>query len=407
MASGQSSRRILHVLDHSLPVASGYSYRSRSIVTWQHRLGLVPAVLTSPKQGSERDGREVLDAIPHYRTGGAERGLPVVGELRLMARLARRIGRVAREERAEVIHAHSPVLNGLPALWAARRLGLGVVYEVRTFWEDAAVSHGTHAERSLRYRISRALESFVLRRADAVIAIGLGVRGEVQGRGVDPGRIAVVPNGVDREWLEPRPRAGALAERLGIGAGPIFGYVGSFSHYEGLPFLVDAMPDLAARIPGARLVIAGSGRDEGAVREAAAKAGASVMLLGRIPQEQVRDLYTLLDVLVLPRQRIRLTELVTPLKPLEAMAAGIPVLASDIGGHAEMIADGETGLLFKAESRDSLIEQATRVAADAGLRRHLSESGRHFVERERTWDRVVARYFPVYDAVAKRTGGRG
>ena len=183
----------------------------------------------------------------------------------------------------------------------------------------------------------------------------------------------------DREWLEPRPRAGALAERLGIGAGPVFGYVGSFSHYEGLPFLVDAMPDLAARIPGARLVIAGSGRDEGAVREAAAKAGASVMLLGRIPQEQVRDLYTLLDVLVLPRQRMRLTELVTPLKPLEAMAAGTPVLASDIGGHAEMIADGETGLLFKAESRDSLIEQATRVAADAGLRRHLSESGRHFV----------------------------
>ena len=401
------SRRILHVLDHSLPVASGYSYRSRSIVTWQQRLGLAPAVLTSPKHGSERDGREVLDSIPHYRTGGAGRGLPVVGELRLMARLARRIARVAREERTEVIHAHSPVLNGLPALWAARRLGVGVVYEVRTFWEDAAVSHGTHAERSLRYRISRALESYVVRRVDAVIAIGLGIRGEVQGRGVEAGRIAVVPNGVDREWLEPRPRATALAERLGIGAGPVFGYIGSFSHYEGLPFLVEVMPELAARIPGARLVIAGSGRDDGAVREAAAKAGAAVTLLGRIPQEQVRDLYTLLDVLVLPRQRMRLTELVTPLKPLEAMAAGTPVLASDIGGHAEMIADGETGLLFKAESRDSLIEQATRLAGDAALRRHLSENGRHFVERERTWDRVVARYQPVYDTVAGRAGGRG
>ncbi|MGH7299579.1 MAG: glycosyltransferase, partial [Candidatus Rokuibacteriota bacterium] len=311
--------RILHVLDHSLPVASGYSYRSRSIVTWQERLGLDPVVLTSPKHGSERDGREVLAGIPHYRTGRAGGRMPVVGELGLMAGLARRVVQVARQERVEVIHAHSPVLNGLPALWAARRLGLRLVYEVRTFWEDAAVSHGTHREASPRYRVSRALETFVLRRADTVVAIGRGIQGEVQARGVPTGRIAVVPNGVDSEWLEPRPRIEALAERLGIGEGPVLGYVGSFSHYEGLPFLVGAMPELAARIPGARLLIAGSGRDEGAVREAARKAGPMVSLLGRIPQEQVRDLYTLLDVLVLPRQRMRLTELVTPLKPLEAM----------------------------------------------------------------------------------------
>ncbi|MGH7299994.1 MAG: glycosyltransferase family 4 protein, partial [Candidatus Rokuibacteriota bacterium] len=130
-----------------------------------------------------------------------------------------------------------------------------------------------------------------------------------------------------------------------------------------------------------------------------------VSLLGRIPQEQVRDLYTLLDVLVLPRQRMRLTELVTPLKPLEAMAAGTPVLASDIGGHAEMIVDGHTGLLFKAESRDSLVEQAARLAGDAHLRKHLSENARHFIESERTWDRVVARYLPIYAGAASRSGG--
>jgi PEP-CTERM/exosortase A-associated glycosyltransferase len=321
-----------------------------------------------------------------------------------MARLAGRILRVAREVGAEAIHAHSPVLNALPALWAGRRLGVPVVYEVRTFWEDAAVSHGTHREGSLRYRLSRALEGFALRRVDAVIAIGRGIHGEVQARGVAADRIAIVPNGVDAEWLEPRQRAEDLARRVGAGAGPVFGYVGSFSLYEGLPFLISAMPDLAARIPGARLVIAGSGRDEDAVREAARRAGTAVTLLGRIPQEQVRDLYTVLDVLVLPRQRMRLTELVTPLKPLEAMAAGAAVLASDIGGHAEMIADGETGLLFKAESRESLVEQAARLAGDASLREHLRESGRRFVRSERTWDRVVARYLPVYSQAARRVG---
>lgn len=392
--------KVLHVLDHSLPVASGYSYRSRSIAVFQKRLGLEPVILTSPKQGSPRDDREVRDGIAHYRTGRAGGRLPFGREVRLMARLTRRIAQVAREEQVSVIHAHSPLLNGLPALWAARRLGVRVVYEVRTFWEDAAVNHGTFAEGSPRYRISRALESYLLKRADAVVAICGGIRTEVLSRGVAAERVAVVPNGVDPEWLERRARAETLATRFGLGQGPVFGYVGSFSHYEGLPFLVEAAPEFLERFPGSRLLIVGGGRDESQLREIVRRAGPSVVLTGRIPQDQVRDLYTLLDVLVLPRRRIRLTEMVTPLKPLEAMAAGTAVLASDIGGHSELIDDGETGVLFKAESRDSLVEQASRLAGQPDLRRRVVDNARRFVERERTWDRIVAGYLPVYRGAA-------
>lgn len=392
--------KILHVLDHSLPVASGYSYRSRSITVFQKRLGLQPVILTSPKQGGPRDDREVRDGIAHYRTGRSGGRLPFVREVLLMGRLARRIAQVAREEQVSVIHAHSPLLNGLPALWAARRLGVRVVYEVRTFWEDAAVTHGTFAEGSPRYRISRALETYLLKRADAVVAICAGIRTEVLSRGIAPERVTVVPNGVDPEWLERRPRAETLATRFGLGQGPVFGYVGSFSHYEGLPFLVEAAPELLERFPGSRLLIVGGGRDESQLREAVGRAGPSVVLTGRIPQDEVRDLYTLVDVLVLPRRRIRLTEMVTPLKPLEAMAAGTAVLASDIGGHSELIDDGETGVLFKAESRDSLVEQASRLAGQPDLRRHVADNARRFVQRERTWDRIVARYLPVYRGAA-------
>jgi PEP-CTERM/exosortase A-associated glycosyltransferase len=392
--------KILHVLDHSLPIGSGYSYRSRSIVAFQKRLGLEPVVLTSPKQGSERDGGEIVDGIPHYRTGPAGGRLPFAREVRLMLRLASRIVRVARAERAELIHAHSPLLNGLPALWAGRRLGLPVVYEVRTFWEDAAVNNGTFAEGSLRYRVSRALENVVLRRADRVVAICQGIRSELVSRGMSPGRVFVVPNGVDPEWFAPRARAVELAAQLGIGEGPVFGYIGSFSRYEGLSFLTEAMPELLARFPGARLLLVGGGRDEQAVRAAAQQAGAAVLAPGRVPQERVRDFYTLLDVFVLPRRRIRLTELVTPLKPLEAMAMAIPVLASDIGGHAELVNDGETGLLFKAESRESLVEQAARLAGDPELRAQLGAGGRRWVETERTWDRIVVRYLSIYGEAA-------
>ena len=392
--------RILHVLDHSLPVGSGYSYRSRSIALAQQRRGLEPTVVTSPKHGSEQDGCDILDGIKHFRTGSSGGRLPIVRELLLMRRLAGRIAQVARSERAEVIHAHSPLLNGFPALWAGGRLGLRTVYEVRTFWEDAAVSHGTHSETSLRYRVSRQLETAVLRRVDAVVTICEGIRAEVIGRGVPATRVAVVPNGVGSEWFEATPRASALGERLGLGAGPVLGYLGSFSHYEGLPFLIDAMPQIARRVPGIKLLLAGSGRDERAVRDAARRAGPSVVLLGRVPQAQVRELYTLLTVLVLPRRRMRITELVTPLKPLEAMAAGIPVLASDVGGHAELIADGRTGLLFKAESGDSLVDQAVRIASDERLRSHLIEGARRWVHEERTWDRTTMGYQSAYQGAS-------
>jgi len=317
-----------------------------------------------------------------------------------MRRLATRIMRIARNENVSVIHAHSPVLNGLPAIWAGRRLGVRVLYEVRTFWEDAAVSHGTSTEGSPRYRISRALETFVMRHVDIVVAICDGIRRDVTRRGVPKDRLAVVPNGVDDEWFRQRPRAEELARRLSVGDGPVFGYVGSFSHYEGLPFLVEAAPEFLRRFPGARLLLVGSGRDEKAVRLAVSRTAPSVILLGRVPQNEVPDIYTLLDVLVLPRRRMRVTELVTPLKPLEAMAMGKAVLASDVGGHAEVIRDGETGLLFRAESRDALVAQAVRLGEGAALRRQLGEAGRQFVTRQRTWDGLVARYLPLYAGAA-------
>jgi PEP-CTERM/exosortase A-associated glycosyltransferase len=317
-----------------------------------------------------------------------------------MWKVAARLVDIARREKVEVVHAHSPLLNGLPAVLAGRRLGLPVVYEVRSFWEDAAVSHGSFREGSMRYRISRALDTLVLRRADRVVAICEGIRREVARRGVAAERIAVVPNGVEPEWLIPRARADRLASQLGIGQGPVFGYLGSFSFYEGLPFLVEAAPDFLGSSDDGRLLLVGGGRDEAPVRALARKAGGRVIVMGRVPQEQVPDIYTLLDVLVLPRRRMRLTELVTPLKPLEAMAMSRSVLASDVGGHAELIQDGTTGLLFEAESRDALVTRARALGSDSGLRERLGREARRYVSVDRNWDRLVARYLPVYSGAA-------
>jgi PEP-CTERM/exosortase A-associated glycosyltransferase len=395
--------KVLHVLDHSLPVLSGYSTRSFSIVSFQRALGLEPVVLTTPKHQRPGPAREEIDGIVHHRTAAsAGRGvrMPYVGELALMARVARRIAAVAREEKAAIIHAHSPVLNGLPALWAGRRLGLPVVYEARAFWEDAAVDHGTTHEGSARYRATRALETLVFKCADRVVVIAAAMRAELARRGVDPTRITIVPNGVDTERFSPMARDQELARGLGLNGAPVLGFIGSFYHYEGLRFLLEAMPDLRRRLPGTRVLLVGGGEEDAALRAVAAATGDAAIFTGPIPYEQIKRYYSLLDVFVCPRRRMRLTELVTPLKPLEAMAMGQAVLGSDVGGIAELVKHNVTGLLFAAESREGLVAAAVQLGRSPELRAQLGQRARQSMIDERGWRAVASNYLPVYRAVS-------
>ncbi|HEU5192043.1 MAG TPA: TIGR04063 family PEP-CTERM/XrtA system glycosyltransferase [Methylomirabilota bacterium] len=391
---------VLHVLDHSLPVMSGYSTRSRNIVVFQKAAGLRPVVVTSPKHGPAPALREERDGIPHYRTPGRRNGwVPLAREIGLMWRLARRVRDVARIERVRVIHAHSPVLNGLPALWVSRRLGIPVVYEARAFWEDAAVDHGTTREGSLRYRVTRALETFMFKRADAVVTIAQAMRQELIERGVAAERIRVAPNGVDTEWFRPVERSHALAERLGLNGGPVLGFIGSFYHYEGLRFLLGALPAVRERVPGARLLLVGGGEEDAALRAAAAPLGDAVIFAGQVPFSEVRDFYSITDVFVCPRRRMRLTELVTPLKPLEAMAMARPVVASDLGGLSELIEHDVTGVLVPAESREALVDALTRLARDAGARARIGDRAREAMIQERRWPHIIQRYVDLYGSL--------
>ena len=320
-----------------------------------------------------------------------------------MAQIAQRIEAVTKKEKIDLIHSHSPLLNGLPALWVARRLKIPLVYEARAFWEDAAVDHGSFAEGSFRYRVSRALETFLFNHSDRSITICEAMRRDLGERGVALDRVSVVPNGVNVEELKPLARCDSLGSRLGLNGGPVFGFVGSFYRYEGLRFLVEAFPKILAQIPDARLLLVGGGEEEPILKDIA-RGQANIHFTGRVPHGEIDDYYSLVDVFVCPRLRMRLTELVTPLKPLESMAMGKAVLASDVGGHKELIEDGKTGLLFAAENVDDLVAQSVRLANDPALRKKLSEAGRQFVAKERSWDKLVARYVLLYDRVLVANG---
>src|SRR5512146_1130959 len=189
--------RILHVLDHSPTHDSGYTFRTLAILREQRALGWETLHLTSPKQGGAQALEEEVEGLHFYRTPmgrSALSRLPLARELRLMQRTARRIEQIVRRIRPDVIHAHSPVLNAFPALRVGRRFGIPVVYEVRAFWEDAAVDHGTARDGGARYRFSRALETYALQKADAVTTICEGLRSEIVARGIDARKVTVIPN---------------------------------------------------------------------------------------------------------------------------------------------------------------------------------------------------------------------
>ncbi|MES2339545.1 MAG: TIGR04063 family PEP-CTERM/XrtA system glycosyltransferase [Pseudomonadota bacterium] len=395
--------RILHLLDHGLPLHSGYTFRTRAILSAQMRRGHVVAAVTGPRHGDARVPRETIDGIDLYRTQRPHRLPAPLGELSEIAAFARRIGQVAEEFRPDVLHAHSPVLDALAGLIVSKRRGIPLVNEIRAFWEDAAVGNGTGTEGSARYRATRALETFAVRHADATAVICEGLRGDLVARGLDADRIMVSPNGVDLTVFgEPGPRDSDLATDLGL-TDETIGFIGSFYDYEGLDGLIAAMPALVARRPGLKLVMVGGGPMEGALRAqaAASSASAAIRFVGRVAHTEVERYYSVIDVLVYPRKSMRLTDLVTPLKPLEAMAQRRLVAASDVGGHRELIRDGVTGTLFAPDDPAALASAVAVMFDDRSDWDARRAAGRAFVETERDWATNVARYDPVYQKITR------
>jgi len=400
--------KILHILDHSVPLQSGYAFRTRAILLQQRELGWETVQVTSAKHRAKGGLEEYVGGLRFYRTPGMARvteRLPLWNQLAIVRSLERRLEEIVERERPDLLHAHSPALNGMAALRVGRRRGLPMVYECRAFWEDAAVDHGSCREGGIRYRATRAMESYVFRRADGVTTICEGLRREICARGVPENRVAVVPNAVDLDVFRMREeRDASLARELGVHGDIVLGFIGSFYAYEGLSLLLEALPRILKAEPNVRLVLVGGGREEMSLRKLAAALGVAdrVVFTGRVPHEDVHRYYDLVDVFIYPRLAMRLTEIVTPLKPLEAMALGRVVLASDVGGHRELIADGETGRLFRAGDAASLAQAAVELIGERDTWQSYRRNARRFVEQTRSWSVSVARYESVYGAARAR-----
>jgi len=254
--------------------------------------------------------------------------------------------------------------------------------------------------------MTRMLESYVLKRADAITTICNGLRNDILERGLDPKKITVIPNSVDIDKFNTNrntcKEVSFLKNSLGLSDDQvILGFIGSFYSYEGLELLVKAGCMLIEKGINIRLVLVGDGPCYKLISDIARKSkySESIIITGKVDHNRVGDFYELIDIFVYPRISMRLTNLVTPLKPLEAMAYGKTVLASDVGGHKELIENNVNGLLFESENTESLAKVLERVINDKELRQRLGEDAREYVVSKRTWEENVYRYFAVYESV--------
>jgi PEP-CTERM/exosortase A-associated glycosyltransferase len=399
--------KILHILDHSAPVADGYSIRSQNILRSQAEHGLEPVAVTSARQADKYNAAypgpvEDVDGIRFHRTATMpESRWPLVPEYQRLRRMTRRIDEVVKIERPDILHAHSPSLWGLAASRVASRLRIPLVYEVRGFWEDALVDSGRASPRSLRYRLMRSLESRVCQSADIVTTIAEGLRNDLVSRGVERGKIVLAPNCVEAERFERLQPDQALLQKLGFQNKTLIGYIGSLFAWEGVDDLIRAVPELIRKAPETRVLIVGGGELEPLLHELVQQLGVAeyVTLVGRVPHGDVTRYYSILDVLVYPRRPTRNTELCTPLKPLEAMAMEKAVVGSNVGGIRELLAEG-TGLQFRAGDPADLADKCLQLVHSAELRTQMGARARVHVAEERNWKKLAATYADIYASLA-------
>lgn len=400
--------KVLHVLDTSVPDTAGYTTRGYYLVNEQKKLGVEPIVLTSERYKGSYSENEEIEGVKYWRTLKKQnlvRKLPVFAECDEIKNLRKRVFEVADKEKVNLIHAHSPSLLASACLPYCRAKNIPLIYEIRAFWEDAAVDRGAFRENSFRYRLRKFHETLVVKKVDAVIAICSGIKNDLMGRGISESKIHIVGNGVDYEKFHPIPVNNELKKKLRLDGKVVIGFIGSFFNFEGLHDLVLAMKQISASNPDIVLLLVGTGQTFEDLKNLAKSENLedNVILTGRVPHEQVSAYYSIIDLLVYPRIKKRITDLVTPLKPLEAMAMEKPVLMSDVGGLIELVnVDGVAGI-FKAGDQKDLAGKCLSMCADKDTRINIGQKARQNIIKNWGWNHRAEQDVEIYDQLLHKS----
>jgi glycosyltransferase involved in cell wall biosynthesis len=408
-------RAALAVLSQSLPLRSGgYATRTHGVLTGLVARGWDVEAVTRRGFPYDRwptsDPRTVapfdeVDGVRYHRLlDDGIRRYPQYPLREYVGAMADGVVDIAARQRASLVHASSFYVTGLAAASAARRLGLPFIYEMRGLEDLMRVSLDPHFTDTDRYRFLEHVETEVCLEADKVLVITEALRREMARRGVPEERMVVLPNGVHVADFAPRERDAHLEAELGVQGVPVIGYAGGLVHYEGLELLFEAAARLKAAGVAFRVVVVGDGPHERVLRAEAERLrlGDVVTFTGRVAHDVVQRYLSLFDITPFPRLPLPVCELISPMKPFEAMAMRKAVVVSSVDALTEIVADERTGLVFAKGDADSLAATLRRLIDDPDLRARLGSAGYEWVRTERDWSTVTQVADEAYREVLDR-----
>ncbi|GAA1946129.1 hypothetical protein GCM10009689_29130 [Brevibacterium antiquum] len=408
-----AKNRVAYTVYNSLPYHSaGYATRTQGLLQALRNLGWdvsgttrleYPIDMPGYRDPSIVSAIDSVEGVPYHRLVSSGAPLPRQPLEEYAKQYSERLKKFLIDERVAIVHAASNHLNGLASISAAVDLGIPSIYEVRGLWEITRASRDPVWGSGPMFRLAAKLEVEVASRATEVIAITSGLKSELVRRGVAADKITVVPNGVDVARFHPIRRDERLAETLDVGDRTVIGYVGSVVDYEGLAMLVEAAAELSTERDDFLILIVGDGKDLGSLKQLAVDLGAEqcTNFVGRVPHSEVQDYFSLIDIAPFPRLPLPVCEMVSPLKPFEAMAMGKVVVCSDVEALAEIIQDNVTGLLHRKGDVASLTSTLRRLLDDPELGLSLATCARRWVQDHRTWIDAAAAVGEIYE----RLGG--
>ncbi|SNT40736.1 Glycosyltransferase involved in cell wall bisynthesis [Streptosporangium subroseum] len=399
--------RVLHCVTNALPYTqAGYTVRTHRIVTAQRAAGLDPHVVTSwgwPMMQGHADATpyEEIDGTPYHRLIPSGE-VPFESQGR-MIRGAGEVTELVRTLRPQVLHAATDHRNGSVALAVRDRTGTPMVYEVRGFLEETWASRDPKRIGSQRHVLQRDREAFIMRSADAVVTLAETMATEIVERGVPREKIFLAPNAVDDSLLVAEYDGAAFRASYGIEPGEIvMGSVSSIVAYEGFATMISAAALLRDQGAPVKVLLVGDGVERAALLEQVEELGLGdiAILPGRVGPEEALQAQSAIDIFVCPREDLRVCRLVTPLKPVEAMALGKPVVLSDLPALSELVGTDGAGLLVPAGDPEALAKAIAGLRDDPERRAVMGEAGRAEVASKRTWSRIAETYRDIYQSIA-------
>lgn len=401
---------VLHLLTNSLPyTGSGYAQRSHSLLKAQTDLGWTVHAATRigyPVQVGKLDAgkTDLIDGVTYHRH------LPATLPRGMTARLQLQVEellKLALKVRPAVLHTTTHFVNGLVVRAVAGSLGIPWIYEVRGQLADTwASTRDEDAKRSERYNKFVAREAEVMKSAGAVATLGEAMRERILEAGVPLQDTLLLPNAVGGDFMNEPDAPAEVRQRLGLPAdGTFIGTVSSLVDYEGLDDLLRAFALLAPQHPDLCCLIVGDGVAGPALKRLAVELGLGerVLFPGRIPREQAHMYHQALDVFVVPRKDFPVTRMVTPLKPVEALASGRPVVFSDLPALHEVVREGVDGFSACAGDPQDLARVLGRLLQDEAGRTAMGCEGRRFSVAARTWTALAGTTAKTYMEMGSAT----